>query len=268
VKQLAPETEQEQDDKEALMHYTASIRAILQLKGQAPYRLAGLEIYETLARIDASVTRCLQNHAHLLLGKIQTLTRRRHLWDDTYQRIRRRQEWVLGLSDILDVPRTSQGWYTQAGVEVAQEVELFLDGLTALKDEYPDDASFIDHILRRTEAWTPGLFSCYEQPAIPRTNNNLEQYNGTLKHQQRRITGRKTTADYITRHGPYVIFFDPNETGEQVLARFRQVSTAEFRKERDRFVAAQACQRRIRSFRRDADRFLQRAESLWYGGDP
>ena len=247
------------------MHYTASIRALLQLKGQAPYRLAGLEIYETLAQIDASITRCLQNHAHLLLEKVQILTRRRHPWDETYQRIRRRQQWVLGLSDILDVSRTSQGWYTQAGVEVAQEVELFLDGLTTLKDECPDDASFFDHILRRTEAWAPGLFSCYEESTIPRTNNDLEQYNNTLKHQQRRITGRKATADFVTRHGPYVVFFDAHESDEQVLARFRQVSATAFREERERFVAAQACQRRIRSFRRDADRFLQRAESLWCG---
>jgi len=249
------------------MHYTASIRAVLQLKGQAPYRLTGLEAYETLTQIDASITRCLQNHAHPLLKKIQSLTQRRHEWDKVYQRIHRRQEWVLGLSDILDVSRTAQGWYTQAGIEVAQEVEQFLDGLTALKDEYPDDASFIDHILRRTDEWAPGLFSCYEEPAIPRTNNDLEQYNGTLKHQQRRITGRKTTADYITRHGPYVIFFDPGETNEQILARFRQVSATEFREERNRFIAAQSCLRRIRSFRRDADRFLLRAEVLWCRGD-
>jgi hypothetical protein len=245
------------------MNYTATIRAVLQLKGQAPFQLAGLEVYETLARIDASVTHCLQDHAHPLLEEIQTLTRRRHKWDETYQVIRRRQELVLGLASILDVPRTSNGWYTQAGVEVAQEVEQFLDGLPTLKIAYPDDASFIDHIIRRTQDWAPGLFFCYENSAIPRTDNDLEQYNGTLKRHQRRVTGRKETADYITRHGPYVVFFDPDESAEQVLARFRQVSAAEFHAERARFAAAQACQRRIRSFRRDPDGFLRRAETLW-----
>lgn len=173
------------------MNYTATIRAVLQLKGQAPFQLSGLEIYETLARIDASVTRCLRDHAHSLLEKIQTLTRRRHKRDEAYRDIHRRQELVLGLASILDVPRTSQGWYTQAGVEVAQEVEQFLDGLSALKTECPDDAPFIDHIIRRTQDWAPGLFFCYENPAIPRTNNDLEQYNGTLKRHQRRVTGRK-----------------------------------------------------------------------------
>lgn len=245
------------------MNYTAAIRAVLQLEGQAPFRLAGLEAYETLARIDASVTRCLQKHTHPLLEKIQALTRRRLEWDETYQRIHRRQEWVLGLADILEVPRTSQGWYTQAGIEVAQDLEQFLDGLAALKRECPQAALFIDHIIRRTEDWAPGLFFCYEEPAIPPTNNDLEQYNGTLKRQRRRVTGRKATADYITRHGPYVVFFDPDESDEQVLARFRQVSAAEFREERERFTAAQACQRRIRRFRRDPEGFLQRTETLW-----
>lgn len=248
------------------MNYMATIRAVLQLKGQAPFQLSGLEIYETLARIDASVTRCLQDHTHPLLEKIQTLTRRRHKWDEAYRDIHRRQELVLGLASILDVPRTSQGWYTQAGIEVAQEVEQFLDGLSTLKTECPDDAPFIDHIIRRTQDWAPGLFFCYENPAIPRTNNDLEQYNSTLKRHQRRVTGRKETADYVTRHGPYVVFFDPNESADQVLARFRRVSAKEFRQERERFIVAQACQRRIRSFRRDPDGFLQRAETLWCHG--
>lgn len=251
-----------------MTNYTAAIRAVLQLEGQAPFRLAGLEAYETLAQIDASLSRCLQDHAHPLLEDIQTLTRRRHEWDAAYQRIHHRQAWVLGLATILDVPRTSQGWYTQTGAEVAQEVEQFLEGLAALQSEYPEDAPLIDHIIRRTEDWAPGLFFCYEEPALPRTNNALEQYNGALKRQRRRITGRMETADYITRHGPYVVFFDPDESVEQVLARFRQVPAAEFREERERFVAAHACQRRIRSFRRNADAFLQRAETLWCSEDP
>jgi hypothetical protein len=248
------------------MNYTATIRAVLQLKGQAPFQLSGLEVYETLAQIDASLTRCLQDHTHPLLEKVQTLTRRRHKWDESYQDIQRRQELVLELASILAVPLTSKGWYTQAGVEVAQEVELFLDGLSALKTVCPDDAAFIEHIIHRTQDWAPGLFFCYENPAIPRTNNDLEQYNGTLKHHQRRVTGRKETADYITRHGPYVVFFDAHESAEQVLTRFRQVSAKEFRQERQRFMVAQACQQRIRSFRRNPDAFLHRAESLWCHG--
>lgn len=195
------------------------------------------------------------------------LTQRRHRWTVRYQRLRRQQDWILGLAEILDVPRTRQGWWTQAGVEVAQTVDQFLTGLVALKPYYPEDAAVIDHIAQRTEAWAPGLFHCYEEPAIPRTDNGLEHYIGALKRQRRRITGRKKVADYITRHGPYAVFYDPTEPPAETLARFRRVSAAEFQREWACFQAAQTGQRQIRSFRRDPDGYLQRLEHLWPGGD-
>lgn len=259
--------EQEVREYCVLNGYAAAIRSVLQTKGQAPFKLPGLEIYETLTQIDESVNNCLQDHGHPLLEQIQVLAQRRHKWDAEYQRLHRQQDWVLGLAGILDVPRTEQGWWTHAGVEVAQDVQHYLDYLTDLKPYFPEDTAIIDHIIQRTQAWAPGLFHCYEEPAIPRTDNGLEQYIGILKRQRRRTTGHKTVADYITRHGPYAIFYDPGQTAEDTLDHFRQVSTKEFREERERFRAAQACQRRIRSFRRDPDGYLHRLEFLWQGGD-
>ncbi len=239
----------------------------MQIKGQAPFKLPGLEIHETLALIDESIDNCLQDHAHPLLEEIQSLTQRRHECDAEYLRLRRQQDWVLGLAGILNVSRTKQDWWTLAGVEVAQEVEHYLDCLADLKPYFPEDEGIIDHIVRRTRAWAPNLFHCYEESAIPRTDNGLEQYIGALKRQRRRTTGRKAVANYITRHGPYAIFYDPEETAEETSARFRQVSAEEFRKERERFRAAQGCQRRIRSFRRDPNGYLRRLELVWQGGD-
>ncbi len=258
-----PRTEREQQEQEVLVGYTAAIRSVLQTKGQAPFKLPGLAIYETLQQIDASVSRCLQAHPHALLVAIQELTRRRHPWDEEYAHIRRQQDWVLGLAELLNVSRTAQGGYTQAGVEVAQEVEQFLDGLESWQSYFPEDAAFIGHLIRRTAAWAPGLFNCYEAPAIPRTDNALEQYIGFLKQQRRRTTGHKAVADYITRHGPYAVFYAAEETVAATLIRFQQVSTLEFRAERQRFRAAQAGQRRVRSFRRDPESYLQRLELLW-----
>lgn len=252
---------------DVLAGYAAAIRAVLQTKGQAPYKLPGLEIYAALTQIEESVHNCLKDHPQPLLEEIQALTQRRHTWDAEYVRLRRQQDWVLGLAEVLDVPCTQQDWWTRAGVEVAQEVEHYLDYLRDLKPYFPEDTAIIDHIIKRTQAWAPGLFQCYEEPAIPRTDNGLEQYIGVLKRQRRRTTGRKAVADYITRHGPYAVFYDAEETAAETLARFRQVSTQEFREERARFRAAQACQRRIRSFRRDPEGYLRRLECLWQGGD-
>lgn len=249
-------------------HYTAAIRAVLQIKGQTPFDLAGLEIYETLAQIDHSLQRSLQHQATPLLKEIRHLTQHRFEFEDTYQRLRRQQDYVLGLAEILDPPRTEQGAWTQTGAEVAQSIEYFLDGLQRTRVLYPEDEPIIEHIIHRTEAWAPGLFFCYDEPLIPRTNNDMEHYIGSLKRQRRRITGRKATADYLTRHGPYLVFHDNNETTEEILARFRNVSYETFRQERQRFQEAHAVQSRIRSFRRNTEGFLERAELLWRTGHP
>jgi hypothetical protein len=265
---MIPQTDEEAHAQAALGYYTAAIRALLQVKGQAPFNLAGLEVYETLAQIDRSLQRSLQHRADPLLEEIHKMTQRRHLFEDTYQRLRRQQDYVLGLAEILDPPRTEQGTWTQTGAEVAQVVDHYLEGLRATQALYPEDEAIIEHMIRRTEAWAPGLFFCYDEGQIPRTNNGMERYIGALKRQRRRITGRKATADYLARHGPYLVFHDASETTEEILARFRDVSYDAFRQERERFREAHAVQSRIRSFRRDSEGFLKRAETLWCIGNP
>jgi hypothetical protein len=265
---MTPKTDQETPAQSALEHYTAATRAVLQIKGQAPFALAGLEIYETLEQIEGSLSRSLQHKQHPVLEEIQALTQHRLAFKATYQRLRRQQDYVLGLAARLDPPRMEQGAWTQTGAEVAQAVDRYLDGLRVTQELYPEDEPVIDHMLRRTAAWAPGLYFCYDEPHIPRTNNGLERYIEALKRQRRRITGRTATADYLARHGPYLVFHDASETTEEVLARFREVPFAAFRQEREHFRAAHAVQSRMRSFRRDSEGFLQRAEALWCTDNP
>lgn len=52
-------------------------------------------------------------------------------------------------------------------------------------------ASGIVHFLKITRSYWSGLFNCYLIEGLPRTNNDLEQTFGTLRHHQRRCTGRK-----------------------------------------------------------------------------
>lgn len=49
----------------------------------------------------------------------------------------------------------------------------------------------LNHFLKVTRSYHPGLFHCYEKPNLPRTNNDLEQLFGQHRHHERRATGRK-----------------------------------------------------------------------------
>jgi hypothetical protein len=62
-----------------------------------------------------------------------------------------------------------------------------------------DDA--LTHFLKVTRSYRPGLFHCYDDPAIPRTNNDLEHCFGQHRWHERRATGRKTGAPRAVLHG-------------------------------------------------------------------
>ena len=47
------------------------------------------------------------------------------------------------------------------------------------------------HFLKVTRSYWPGLFYCYDDPELPRTNNDLEHLFGAYRYQARRASGRK-----------------------------------------------------------------------------
>lgn len=49
----------------------------------------------------------------------------------------------------------------------------------------------IEHFLKITQSYWPGLFHCYSVDGLPRTNNDLEHVFGSFRHHQRRCTGQK-----------------------------------------------------------------------------
>lgn len=62
-------------------------------------------------------------------------------------------------------------------------------------------ASAVDHFLKVTRSYWPGLFHCYDVPDLPRTNNALEQFFGSYRHHERRATGRKAASPGLVLRG-------------------------------------------------------------------
>jgi len=118
-----------------------------------------------------------------------------------------------------------------------------------------------EHFLKITRSYWPGLFHCYDVAGLPRTDNDLEHLFGTLRHQERRITGRKTaTPSLITRGSVRVLAavltrlqpVDPIQLG-----RVDRVAWQETRRQLQRLRQARVLQRR---FRRDPTLFLAELE--------
>jgi hypothetical protein len=110
------------------------------------------------------------------------------------------------------------------------------------------------HFLKVTASYWPGLFWCYDVPGLPRTNNDLEQFFGSVRYHQRRATGRKQPGAALvvrgsaTRNGPF---------SADDLAEAEEAEWWRLRQELD------GCrQRRVdhRRFRHDPDRYLRQLE--------
>ena len=59
----------------------------------------------------------------------------------------------------------------------------------------------VDHFVKVSRSYWPGLFSCYDIPDLPRTNNDLEQAFGSHRYHERRTSGRKGASPSLVLRG-------------------------------------------------------------------
>ncbi|WP_220199448.1 hypothetical protein [Ktedonospora formicarum] len=62
-------------------------------------------------------------------------------------------------------------------------------------------APALAHFPKVTNSFAPGLFHCYDIPGLPRTNHNLEQCFGAVRHHERRPTGRRGAVPSLVVRG-------------------------------------------------------------------
>src|SRR4051794_28089605 len=120
------------------------------------------------------------------------LDRTRDLWPD----IRRAYAWVHGAARILN---------NAAGLDAAAGARRFA-GLVAAVGRHRAEAGTlagaVDHFLKVTRSYRPGLFHGYAVADLPRTNNGLEQLFGSYRRHERRATGRKANGSAAVLRGP------------------------------------------------------------------
>jgi hypothetical protein len=115
-----------------------------------------------------------------------------------------------------------------------------------------------------TASYGPLVFTCYNIADLPRTNNDLEQLFGSLRHQLRRTTGHKSAPASLvgcgaTRLPAAVVSQSHPLTAEELAtADLEQWRTARVRFEQRR-------QPRVlgRQFRQNPDAYLQALEERW-----
>ncbi len=177
------------------------------------------------------------------------------LWEP----LRRAYRWIHAAAHVLanseEQPATA---VRQAFVRVLRSI-----GVTK-RHCGPLEAA-LAHFLKVTRSYQAGLFHCYADPTIPRTNNDLEQCFGQHRHHERRATGRKAGSPSAVLHGSVRLVagvasrlrrFTPTELAPHNIGHWQQVRKTI----RQRF----ALRAQGRRFRRDPDAYLTQLEDAYF----
>lgn len=180
------------------------------------------------------------------------------------QTLKQQQQWLLDLEHLLD-PTQAPNQPTTTRQKVAQAVETYLEQLTqkVLAQNNQQDQLVVTHIKQTFTSHWSGLFTCYDVPALPRTNNELEQYMRRIKTGQRRVTGRKNVQDFLLRYGRYVTCVDERESLADLITRLQQVDQAAFLQERQALTLILQRERKRFRFRRRREVHLANLEQQW-----
>jgi hypothetical protein len=90
----------------------------------------------------------------------------------------------------------------QRGVEtLKQDYQHLLSIIAQQQDLSGILAPAVSHFQKVTTSYWDGLFACYQVKDLPRTNNDLEQFFGTARHIERRMTRRKRASPTLVVRG-------------------------------------------------------------------
>jgi hypothetical protein len=163
--------------------------------------------------------------------------------------------WVHRAAQVLDNPQD------MAGDEVRRRLASLLGAMSRHRRRAGDLQGAIGHFVKVSRSYWPGLFHCYDDPQLPRTNNALEQQFGSYRWHERRITGRKVASPAMVQRGQVRILAATATRSRRFSARdlvardYRAWST--LRAELD---ARRAQQKQRTRFRRNPQAFLAKLE--------
>jgi hypothetical protein len=234
-------------------------RYLLTLKGRPPLRLAGLETVAGLQEV-AQVSATLLSHRHderlasLTRGLQQALTQ----VEATLPDLQEGASWLRQITTLL-APAAEQA---ATGEQVAQQVQDFLDQLDQRQGS-PTLSAFGQHIQKVSRSYWPGLFHCYDQVDLPRTNNGMESHFRDTHRRLLRTTGQKgRTRRSLHRLGAWELLPRPASEAACIDA-FRQIAPADLAAEQQRMRHHQESFRLHTRSHRQTTAQLERLQQQW-----
>ena len=207
-------------EAQVVADYCLAIRTVMRDDGKYPLEPPGLQLYQKLQLIAASVERVMVAHPSALLKRLSRMLAVLHLFQREFEQFVILFSWIHHIAHLLEA---------KTSCEQAQSQLLTLVNDLQHSCPHTELLDLVTYGQKITVAFTPHLFEYLKHPLLPRTNNDLELFIGRLKKSRRHVTGRKNTQEFILREGSFVaILFGLPQTTNWVEA-FPNVNLNDFR---------------------------------------
>jgi hypothetical protein len=250
------------DDPEAeiVRGYCAAVRAAITDDGLPALDSPGLKLHQRLTSLAASVDRvtALLGTRPRGLQRLRALLQRgleetAALWPPVRVALR----WVKRVARLLENP---DGLCV---TQLRQRLSATLSRIRAAArgTEEPAVRSQLEHFVKVTRSYRPGLFHCHQVADLPRTNNDLEHLFGSHRYHERRASGRKRASPGVVVMGAARVVsglatrLRPEE-GLQLPAGY----VDEWRRRRAALAQRRSARRQQARFRRDPATYLHNLE--------
>jgi len=162
--------------------------------------------------------------------------------------------WVHRVAHVL-------GLENVAGANIRFRSSGWLGAMTRHRELAGDLGGAVNHFVKVSRSYWPGLFGCYDVADLPRTNNGLEQAFGSHRYHERRASGRKVASPSRVLRGSATVIAGlatrTREVTAEELAGADRLRWQQLRAELDERRQRRTDRRR---FRRDPEKYLKGLE--------
>lgn len=253
-------------------YYRQAIRDALHRASRKPFQCGGLRGYDQLVGIDRHLQERRMRHgpdAYLdqLQERVQNAlqsaasqaaqVRQTHAF---LVQVERYLAQAHGSGPMPDPAQTHVS--TSASETVRQELEKMFSDLLQSPPVCPLSRRLVRRWRAMRKSWLPHILHCYDLPGLPRSNLDLESTFGTLRRDQRRISGRKETSP-IRIFGPGAITLLVLDD-EEILSLLQSVSPETYWSQRRRQEEREEPHRWLTRLHRDPTRALSQVDEQFY----
>jgi hypothetical protein len=177
--------------------------------------------------------------------------------DARWPAIRVAYDWVHQAAQILENEDD------RTGSEVRRRLDDLLTEMRAEQATLGTLQPAVAHFLKVSASYWPGLFHCYDLPGLPRTNNVLEQFIGSVRYHHRRASGRiRASAGTVVRGSVRALASAVSRLHRFGEYELRHPNLDRWRDLRQSLDLRQEARRQQGRFRKDPAGYLATLESM------